>query len=70
MLVHEVTEALPDTTKFVTPIGAAALIDPVTTAVKRTEPPSVGTADAVRTTVGVVVATVVVVVEAMAETEL
>ena len=70
VLVHEVTEALPDIAKLMIPLGAVELVEPVTVAVKSTEPPRVGVVDALRPIVGVAVETVVVVVEALAATEL
>ena len=62
--------AVPEIAKLITPAGAAALADPVTVAVKVTEPPRVGVEALVRTTVGVAAATVVEVVDATTPTAL
>jgi hypothetical protein len=68
--MHEVAEALPERAKFVTPEGAAAPLEPVTVAVKMTEPPRVGAPEEVSTTVGIIELTVVELVEATTATAL
>jgi hypothetical protein len=52
------------------PLGATALVAPVTVAVKVTAPPKVAAPEAAMATVGVASETVVVVVEVTADTAL
>ena len=70
MLVQELTPAVPDIAKVITPFGAAAPVVPVTVAVKITEPPRVGALEDVNTTLGVAVTTVVEPADATAATAL
>ena len=64
------TPAVPDTSKTKLPVGATAPMLPVTVAVKINDPPRTGAPETLRFTEGVARATVVVVEEAVAETEL
>jgi hypothetical protein len=65
-----VAAPVPERAKFITPAGATALATPVTVAVKITCPPRVGVLVEEIPTVGVASETVVVVVEATADTAL
>ena len=56
--------------KPITPLGAAAPVDPVTVAVKRSEPPKVAVELVLMATVGITLATTVLVDDEVAPTAL
>lgn len=61
---------IPVMAKLITPLGAAAPLDPVSVAVKSSEPPSVGVERVLMARVGVAVAMTVLVDEEVAPTAL
>ena len=61
---------VPLIAKLITPLGAAAPVAPVTVAVKRSEPPRVGVEVVLMATVGMALATRVLVDEEVAPTAL
>jgi hypothetical protein len=65
-----VAPPVPESAKFITPLGATAFATPVTVAVKINEPPSTGAPEEARATVGEARATRVELLEAVAATEL
>jgi len=67
---QETTLAVPEIDQLMVPLGATALVVPVTVAVKIVEPPREGVVVETRVAVAVAFATVVVEDEAVAETEL
>ena len=70
MVEQETTLAVPEIDQLMVPLGATALVVPVTVAVKIVEPPREGVVVETRVAVAVAFATVVVEDEAVAETEL
>jgi hypothetical protein len=66
---HEVTPAVPVIDQVIAPLGAEALLDPVTIAVKSKEPPKVADPVAPKRIVGVATATTVELDEVTAATE-
>ena len=67
---QEVEPAVPEIPHKTAPLGGRALLDPITTAVKLIEPPSVGLPEALRKTRGVATETVVEFEDEVAATEL
>jgi len=67
---QETTLAVPEILQAIVPLGATALVVPVTVAVKIVEPPREGVVVETRVDVAVAFATAVVEDEAVAETEL
>ena len=67
---QEVTPAVPEIPQETVPLGGRALLDPITTALKLIEPPSVGLPDALRNTRGVATETTVELEDEVAATEL
>jgi len=61
---------LPVMTKFMTPLGAVAPLDPVTVALKSSEPPRVGVERVLMATIGATAATKVADEEEVAPTAL
>ena len=68
VLAQDVAPPVPPIIQVILPVGATALSEPVTVAVKVTVPPRVGVPEGVTSMTGVAWATVVTVVELAAAT--
>lgn len=67
---QEVAPPVPDIPHVIAPLGACALLDPITTTVNAMDPPKVGLPEELRKTSGVARATVVEPEDAVAATAL